>query len=674
MSPSGERVAHQGRRPIRRDSLRAPLRACTGLLLLLVAVPARAGSSLELLGPEGRVAPDPFEVALMRQGEGGGPAIQTPDVKAEGARISVGRREGKLWRFTLTPAKGAREVRLFARDGGLTASARYEIGPPTEQVALTLDPATPVKGRDREATLGIQLRTPQGAPDVEAPPPVLRANVGAIEGLERVGPGSFRARYLLPTTRYPEVAVLVAFSAWPSPASIHGATGSLVVPLSTAIDLPGHTEPGAQMSIEIAGQHFGPVVAAADGTFALPVVVPPGHRFGKGTVVDRVGNRRVEKVDLALPPTDPLSCVLTPHRIPLGTGAARVICATTDPYGHPLDAAAVTLSAERGRLTGPERAGRGLLEWRYAAPAPVTGGSQADTKSAFAPDHLEARWQQGGPLARESFEIGFEQGPADRLSIVAEEPVVFRGGSVPIQLEVWDALGLPRPDALVDTRSTEGRIAPWTVAAPGRLRSRFLPPSRGESGTARIVVSALGPTGTDPAALRTWLEGGQVQVAVVDLAGLPVPNQPLVIDGRETRTDGRGLAAFAAAEGVHRVAHGQWPALRGKLWVLDQGRKLFPSSAPVRAVEASAEVPIAPAVPVNVRIAVQGREVRYWAEDSNGKRLPGRAFDVSLSRGEPANASEENGTHRFEAPGSEPVTVSVADRETGVAAIAQVAR
>lgn len=639
-------------------------RALPTLLLLAAAgaLPAWGAQTIRLLGPEGTLAPAPFEVAVVRDEGGKRSAAGAPTLEAEGAEVSAAVREGVLWRFTVTPRRGVRALTLKARDGALTASARYELGPPSERVALTLTPALPVKGRDREATLDIHLRTSSGTADSEAPPPVLRANVGTIEALQRVGPGDFRARYVLPTTRYPEVIVLVAFSAWPSPTSVEGAAGSLVVPLATAIDLPGRTEPGAKMEIEIGGQRFGPVRASADGHFQIPVVVPPGHRFGRGTVVDRIGNRRVEQVDLALPPTDPLACVMTPRTIPLGTGTARVLCATTDPYGAPLDAAAVTLTAQRGHLTGPERVGHGLLEWRYRAPA-------ADVT----PDHLEARWRRGGPLAKESLEVRLEQGPVVRLTATPKAPLAFRGGSVPVEVEARDGLGLPRDGVQLETPEREGRFTAWTVLGDGRWRGRFVPAAGGEAQEVELPLRGFGPLGTDPAALRAWLDGGQVRVAVVDLAGLPVPNQPLLVDGNAVTTDARGLATFPATEGEHRISHRRWAGMRKRLWVLEQGRRLFPSSEPVRAAQTTLRLEIAPAVPVNVRIQVQGRQVRYWAEDADGKVLPGRALEVALSAGARTPGTEAAGVKTFEVQGTAArVTVSVADRETGVTAIAEV--
>src|SRR6478736_3941192 len=84
------------------------------------------------------------------------------------------------------------------------------------QVALQLTPSAPVKGRDTEAVLEISTKSDRPAP------PVLRANVGSIEKIERLGPGKYRARYVLPPSRAPEVAIIVAFAPWPHPQSVDG--------------------------------------------------------------------------------------------------------------------------------------------------------------------------------------------------------------------------------------------------------------------------------------------------------------------------------------------------------------------------------------------------------------------------------------------------------------------
>jgi hypothetical protein len=105
--------------------------------------------------------------------------------------------------------------------------------------------------------------------------------------------------------------------------------------------------------------------------------------------------------------------------------------------------------------------------------------------------------------------------------------------------------------------------------------------------------------------------------------------------------------------------------------VLEKGGRLFPSSTPLRAAQATLNVSVAPPVPVNVRLRVEGRHVRCWAEDAQGQLLPDRPLLISLSGGTRTAETKEAGVTSFEVQGSGAVTVSVADRETGVTALAE---
>jgi hypothetical protein len=335
-----------------------------------------------------------------------------------------------------------------------------------------------------------------------------------------------------------------------------------------------------------------------------------------------------------------------------------------------LDAARVNLTARRGTLVGPRRAGTGLLEWRYRAPPPSSEEAKAST---FTPDHLEARWRRGGPLAKEAFDIDFDQGPAARLHATSASPLVFRGGSIPVRLEVSDPLGLPRPAAVLETQTDEGTFSPWKETAPGRWESRFSPAPNGEASKARLTFAAFGPTGGEPAALRTWLLPDGLHLAVVDGAGRPVSNQPLTLDRKPLQTDARGLAVVHIEPGAHVLAHAKWPALRKRLWLLDGGHLLFPRDPPLEPVKTSLALEVAPAVPVNVRVQVEGRELRYWAEDTDGNVLADRPLSLWLSEGAGQEASQGGGVHRLRVPGTGAVSVVVADVQTGVSVVAKVA-
>ncbi|MGA9521296.1 MAG: hypothetical protein WBV82_07520 [Myxococcaceae bacterium] len=509
-----------------------------------------------------------------------------------------------------------------------------------------------MKGRDSEVGLEVRVLRPDGSPDPGSPQPVLRANVGLIDGVERVGPGVFRARYRLPKTRYPEVAVIVAFAPWPHPDAIHGAFGSLLVPLASSIDLPGYSEPGAEMSIEIGGVTYGPTTVSNQGRFQLPVVVPPGHRYGKGIAVDRAGNRRVTRIDLMLPPTDQLACVMNPRRLPAdGAARGRVICATTDPHGRPQASAKVRLTASAGTLSSARTVGKGVFEWIYTAPEALQAG----------PVSLEAEWRQGRARSREAFELELVQGPVASVSLEAQEPIVHYGGRVSFVARAFDAQGRARSGVKVLPSVPAGSASEVTESAPGEYRFSWSPPPDGDEDRARISVRAFGPFGASPARIVTWREGGDLWAGVVDLAGWPVPGQPLRVDGRSITTSDDGAVSLGVpAAGQHRIEHAQWPGL-----------SVTVDARPGTAV-AQVELALAPPVPVTVRIAVEGRQVTYWAETPTGEPVEGRRLSLSVQGAEVSQTRSVGGRTTVVLGGRAAANVSVADVESGVTALATV--
>lgn len=617
--------------------------------MLAVLGAAGPASAAELLGPPGPVSPDGFWVGLR-----GGDAAALEAAGADVAAAGPG-----LWRVVPRAAGGSVTVR--ARAAGQTLERSFPVGPPAASVTLALSPRAPVKGQDTRAELTVTVLDRDGKPSASLAPPVVRANVGAVEALERVGPGTYRARYLLPATRYPEVAVLVAFAAWPHPQSVHGAFGALRVPLASAVELPGKTEPNAEMSLTIAGRKFGPVQTGADGSFKIPVVVPPGFGTASGTAVDRLRNRRTTPIDLMLPPVDQLACVVNPTRLPAdGRAKARVLCATSDPFGNVAAGAKVQLAASRGALSAPRGLPGGVVEWALTAP----DGLQE-------PVALVATWRQGQVHAREELAVELVQGPAARLSVAPDDALVHLGFGTGVRFEVQDLLGRPRagaPPALVSGRGGLLRLA---EEAPGRWSARYQAPPDGAEGTEPLAFRALGPHGAEPAVLRTWAEGGALWAAVTDLAGLPVPDQELRVQGRSVRTGADGAAAVAPlAEGAVELRHALWPSLAETVHVRDAGRWLLPPPEKPPAGEATVALELGPPVPVNVRLRQAGRRVTWWVEAPSGEALRGRRVQVTLSGARAGPSQEDDGRATFELQEVRAgASVTVVDVETGVAGL-----
>jgi hypothetical protein len=188
------------------------------------------------------------------------------------------------------------------------------------------------------------------------------------------------------------------------------------------------------------------------------------------------------------------------------------------------------------------------------------------------------------------------------------------------------------------------------------------------------MARVFGPQGTEPARLSVWVEGGSVYAGVSDLAGLPVPEQPLRVDGADFDTGADGTVRLGPARpGKVEVVHAVWPGLRRTLYVLGPSGPVFPVDEPLVPTPVSREARLAPAVPVNVRLQVEGARVTYWVEDSQGRILPERHVHVWQSAGtRSAEELREDGRRSFIVTGPGPVSVSVADVETGVTALAEV--
>lgn len=632
------------------------------LAVALLCAPGLAWpDSLELLAPSGLVAPEGFLVAVRRADERGRSMalLAAPALELKGAAADR-LPGGEPWAlFRVRPQAATHSVHLSARDGALRVDRDFPVGPEAAQVSLSVLGQGLVKGRDIETQLAVEVLGPDGTPDATTAPPVLRANVGTLGAVERVGPGRFRARYRLPETRYPEVAVVVAFAAWPHAQSAQGALGALRIPLASAIELPGTTEPEADFSIAIAGKRFGPVKAGSDGRFLVPVEVPPGYGTGQGLAIDRLGNRSAVTVDLALPPTKQLACVATPTRLPAdGTSRARVLCATSDPFGNAAPGAKVLLSATHGAVDGPRVLPGGVLEFGYRAP------------EGLVEERLAATWKQGAREVREEVSLALIQGPAASLRLDLGTAVVHQGGALEVRAQVVDSLGRPRSGAVLRAADPELRFERQRDDGPGQLRALLVPDASASRGRRVLEVSALGPFGSEPARIAAWAAGGHLWAKVEDLAGLPVPAQPLEIDGRSVRTGASGEVDLGPLrDGEVQLRHGEWPDLVATLEVRDEGSRLFSPASPSLLARSSGELAIAGPTPLVVRLEAQGTTVRAWCESPRGERLPTCALDVTASAGrlEPGARGE---WVLSGAPG--PVSVSAAERATGVTALVEV--
>jgi hypothetical protein len=629
-------------------------------LALLAAMPrARASPQLYWLAPD-RLAHGRALIGLTRVEEGEARLPSNAGVRAEGASLEELAPEGAVRVFAVSPTGSA--VRLRAEEGPTSAQARIEVGPPAAGVAIRAAPATPVKGRDREVALEIAVLRGDGQPDPDAAPPVLRANVGEVVGLGPRGGGRFEARYRLPEERHPEVAIVVAFAPWPHADSVEGALGAAVIPLSSTASLPGQTEPGASIAVEIAGQVFGPVRSDAQGHFELAVVVPPGHRYGVSRATDRAGNCRTKPLDLQLPPTDQIACVANPSGLPAdGRSRAKVLCVATDPFGAPAVLPAIRARARAGKLSGPVPAAAGGLAWEYTAPELSDGR----------PEELVFEYPAGGPQSVERLALKLGSLAAGSAELrVAPQPV-FAGGSAAAVLTVRDHRGRPAA-ARPNLRAERGALSELALAPDGSYRGTYQAPLEPGDWADRILGEVRPAAGAVPARLELKAAGGGLAARATSLDGSPVEGLALAMGLMRGRTSADGIARFPALPVPSRapipleVRAVDQPPLRALAWLLPTrgGAQLFPGGGPPAPLELQVPVALAPAAPVDVRIEFEGGAaagVRVRALDPLGAALRGREIALELLR--PGGAPVAHGPAQPQADGS--VFFGVAERGGG---------
>jgi hypothetical protein len=658
-------------------------RAGVPLSLLVAALalprPARGAPELVWLAPD-RVAHGLSRIGLTILSDGRAARPDRARVSVQGASLEELPPQGVARVFALGPNGPA--VVLRAEQADLAASvARVEVGPPSARVAIAASPAAPVKGRDREVALEIAVLRGDGTPDPNAPPPVLRANVGEVTGLSRIDAGRFAAHFVLPQQRYPEVAIVVAFAPWPHADSPEGALGAAVIPLSASVSLPGKTEPDVAISVEIAGKTFGPVRSDAGGRFEVPVVVPPGHRFGTSRATDRAGNSRTKAVDLHLPPTDQIACVANPASLPAdGSARAKVLCVVTDPFGAPAASAAIVARARAGRLAGPRLLWSGGYEWEYVAPdavgsSPRTRGPLEERPSAdrfgSSPEELRFEYPAGGPQSSERLGLNLTGLALASVALRVEPQPVFAGGSAGALLSTRDARGRPAA-ARVDLRAARGALDSFAPDANGAYRASYQAPLDAGDWTDSIAGRVLPAAGAVAARIDLSASDEGLLARATALDGAPVEGLALAAGEARGTTGPDGVARFAMPAAARSGAAAidvralERPSLRALGWLLPtaQGSSLFPDAGPFTPLVLEVPIGLAPATPVDVRLEILGSDppaVRVRALDSRGQVMRDRELALELAR--PSGARVAHGPGQPQPDGS--VLFAVTEKVSG---------
>ncbi len=332
--------------------------------------------------------------------------------------------------------------------------------PAPPSVVLSLASTSPVLGIDAETDLRIVATGDFPWP---LPMPRIVCSAGRIEDVVREGPTSFSARFVLPPTRFPQVALIIADLSHDA-LVLHG---TLTVRLRAAASPAFRTDPGAKVTVQVGDKEFGPVIARRDGSIHVPVVVPPGIDFALARSVNRHGKSSQQLIDLKIPPSRRM-LILAPEKLAAGS-AGEVVVMAADANGQPLPPSAVTLTSSGPR---PQPlGGRNLGEARFLVRAPAV---LVDPTL-----HLEASLRNQ-PEINEEVDLILVPAPTSQL-ILEREPLPPEPGplrSLRLVLSTKDVFGNPTDpgdaSTLVDgkpvaARSTMDGRAILTVRPPASM-------------------------------------------------------------------------------------------------------------------------------------------------------------------------------------------------------------
>jgi hypothetical protein len=296
--------------------------------------------------------------------------------------------------------------------------------------------------------------TAQAAPLVEAEPSrvvlgagtqvriTVRGTGGPLHGVASAGSlvstdweqGAMRFTWTPPAARAPFMAV---FAFWEGSPLGLGAVTTLTLPCSARTELSIDTEPGARVTVEIAGAHFGPRRSDARGKLRMPVEVPPlAHEARITAEVGEQGKVRVVPLPVT---TSPWVWVVEPLPLSPGTDGQAMLVA-------PEDISTELVVRTSGGRVERQAAESNRVLYRII---PQAGASRVSLEAV-----LDA---EGAPRASASVDV-----LAPSAEVAPELPPVAPGGR---QLELGAALGVfyAGGDNVGPAFSATFSVAPWRL-------------------------------------------------------------------------------------------------------------------------------------------------------------------------------------------------------------------
>jgi hypothetical protein len=479
----------------------------------------------------------------------------TGTVAVEDQRLEVIEKRPGVYEAGWTPAPTAeaRDVRLELELKGKARSLyqhvdRVPVVPalPRGGLTLTVDPPLLVLGKDASASITVHGLSTATQPDL-----AVLVSAGRI-GPWEAGPDGWVARYEPPKENFPQVALLAVVD------RAHGndmAVGTL--PLHGNVSFPVRGTPGAELSVAVGSETFGPVTADAAGKARVPIVVPPG--VSTGTVRSVLGSDTTETaLDLRLPAFDRVALLPSLDAVPAdGATGVPVYALVVDPLGRPDPMARVTFSATSGHVSQVAHQGGGMYAATYV-PSFQTVAGEATVQVAV-----------DDPTTPQGDAMTLELMPArpESIRVDASPDFLSGAGRATFTVHVAGRLGEGAPGKRLLVR-LEGATSDGPVVSLGGGDYQVRMETTGGPVDAILAVAADGSPNRAsqllivPAADRVTADGTThvgFLVAVVDRYGYPLPNQDVafaiqgggaLLDRSAIHTDSAGLGLVVARVGT----------------------------------------------------------------------------------------------------------------------------
>ena len=437
--------------------------------------------------------------------------------------------------------------------------------PAARGASISIEGGAIVLGRTESSPIVIRVDEPPGTQHL---PLRISVNVGSFSEPTRIGPGLFRAVYVPPPTRFPQVALVALWRETGPDAWID----FLRIPLFGMTRVPVTARRGALVTAKVGVDTFGPVLVHSSGRAEVPILVQPGELRCEVTSREKNGATATKQVPVEVPPYNRLTAALVPHATVADGRSPVRIDVLYDLGGAGVTPDRIRVTPSIGSVSFQGAVG-GRYTYRYVAPAATTA-----TTVSFAISVA------GDPQAQASAQLSLGLPPPGRILVTAppRSPRIGSAEPVPVHVMVLDAAGMGLPGLEV-SGSANGQPLPQPVyLGGGQYEFGYRAPATYPPGGLVQFVASAGQGGEKVTASVNWqLEAAPLPRSITArLAPSPLP-----ADGR---TEGRLVLDVRDAAG-RPLEHAQLVAVasHGTLGKMEErGKGLYeqtylpPSSVP----------------------------------------------------------------------------------------------